>query len=100
MASLDEIVAKGIELYNRFRKPEAEAELVEIREGKAVLVFKGSFCATCGVLDWIRDFCYVLEDLGAECSLERVAELDRDAIVAEFSIKVLERLNQRAIANS
>ncbi len=81
-----ELVEKVVEIYNRYRSPEATAELVEVSESEAIVVFRGSFCRTCGVIDWIEDFCYVAKDLGLECRLENVAELGEGVIAAKFRI--------------
>lgn len=83
---VEDVVKKAIELYNRYRSPEAQAELVSVLGEEVVLVFRGSFCKTCGVLDWIEDFCYVVEDLGLECKLESATELEEGAWAAKFRV--------------
>ncbi len=64
-----EIVVKAIELYNRFRSPEARAKLLSIEGNKAKVLFEGSFCLTCGIRDWVEDLVYVLEQMGVEAEL-------------------------------
>jgi len=66
---------KSIEYYNRFRSPESEARLLEYREdGSIVVEFKGSFCHTCGVRDWVEDLAYVMKSLGGDAVLEEYIE--------------------------
>ncbi len=64
-----EIVVKAIELYNRFRSPEAKAKLLSIEGNKAKVLFEGSFCLTCGIRDWVEDLVYVFEQMGVEAEL-------------------------------
>ena len=71
---LDRILAKSIELYNRYRAPEAEARIVKVDGEVVVVEFRGPFCETCGVNDWVEDYKYVLEDVGVEARLEEVIE--------------------------
>ncbi|HDN75528.1 MAG TPA: hypothetical protein ENG05_00170 [Acidilobales archaeon] len=71
MASL---INEAIELYNRFRAPEAKAKLVKIERDKVYVLFEGTFCETCGINDWVEDFKYVLEDLNAKAELEGILE--------------------------
>ncbi|MGC9181965.1 hypothetical protein [Thermogladius sp.] len=80
MSFLDEdkkyfFVLKSIELYNRFRAPEAEARLVDVREdGTVVVEFQGSFCHTCGIRDWVEDLAYVMKSLGGDAELKEYIE--------------------------
>ncbi len=73
---LARIVRRAIELYNRYRSPEAVAKLVSINGDEVVVKFDGSFCLTCGINDWVEDFKYVLEDLGVDAELVKVIEPD------------------------
>ncbi len=70
--SINSIVSKAVEVYNKYRALEAEAEVLKISGNKIIVKFKGSFCETCGVNDWIEDFKYVLEDLNVDSELERI----------------------------
>ncbi|MEB3807193.1 MAG: hypothetical protein GSR73_06735 [Desulfurococcales archaeon] len=73
---LKRLVDKAIELYNRYRAPESVARLERIEGDVVVVRFDGSFCLTCGINDWVEDFKYVLEDLGAEVELLEIVEPD------------------------
>ena len=85
---LVDAIRKAIEIYNRFHSPEAVATLVKIDDGKVVVRFKGVFCYTCGVNDWIEDLKYVLEDLGIEAELINVMEgSDIDEKMGVFKIR-------------
>jgi len=71
---LNKLINQAIEFYNRFHKPEAEAELLEIDGDEFKVVFKGHFCKTCGVRDWLEDLKYILLDMGVESDLVEMIE--------------------------
>ena len=99
---LKKFVDRAIEEYNKYRSPESIARLEKI-EGDTVYVrFDGSFCRTCGINDWVEDFKYVLEDLGAEAELVEVIEPDpflpeEDWRIGVFRIKRLPEDKSRAL---
>ncbi len=49
--SINSIASKAVEVYNKYRAPEAIAEVLKINGNKIIVKFKGSFCETCGVSD-------------------------------------------------
>lgn len=55
-ADLKSVVRKTVAVYNRFRSPEAFAKVVLVTPDLVVISFSGSFCYSCGVLDYIEDF--------------------------------------------
>ncbi|MCS7110785.1 MAG: hypothetical protein N3D82_05345 [Ignisphaera sp.] len=71
---IKESIAKAVELYNRYRSPEAVSKIIEIKGNSIKIAFEGHFCATCAVNDWIEDFKYVLEDIGIQAELENIIE--------------------------
>ncbi len=98
---LKRFIDRAIREYNRYRAPESVAVLERI-EGDTVYVrFEGSFCRTCGINDWVEDFKYVLEDLGAEAELVKVIEPDpvlpeEDWRIGVFRIKRLPEERSRS----
>ncbi|MBS7657972.1 MAG: hypothetical protein QW476_03530 [Candidatus Bathyarchaeia archaeon] len=58
---LKEIIEKAVEIYNRYRSPEATAKLVEILTNQFTIEFKGSFCQSCGVYDYFEDLIYEIK---------------------------------------
>ncbi len=71
-------INQAIELYNKYRSPEATARLEKIENDRVVVRFTGSFCHTCGIRDWVEDLVYVLEDLGVEAELVEYIEPESD----------------------
>jgi len=66
---LEKNVLKAIEIYNKYRSPEAFAKLIDIKEDKTIFKFEGTFCYTCGIRDWIEDLVYILMDHGVDAKL-------------------------------
>ncbi len=60
--------------YNRYRAPEARAYVLRVYRNRAVILFTGHFCRTCGVIDWIEDLTYALRSNGLRVVLKRVRE--------------------------
>jgi len=64
-----------IELYNRLHGVEAQAKILEIKDNGVVIVeFKGSFCHTCGVRDWLEDLAYLAQSRGIHVELVEMVE--------------------------
>jgi len=82
------LLRRAVELYNKYRAPEAIARVLEVRDDRILVVFEGTFCNTCGVNHWVEDLKYVLEDLGVEAELLEVqdSELRGDSRVGVFRI--------------
>jgi len=57
-------IEDAIKTYNKFRSPEVTAELLEIdnRNRTITVIFKGTFCRTCGFYDYFEDFAYDMLD--------------------------------------
>jgi len=53
---LEGLIRKTVAIYNRYRSPEAIAKLIQVTPENITITFSGSFCYTCGVLDYIEDF--------------------------------------------
>ncbi len=60
--------------YNRYRAPEARAYVLRVYRNRAVILFTGHFCRTCGVVDWIEDLAHALRPSGLRIVLKRVRE--------------------------
>ena len=82
------MVDRAVEEYNRFRSPEAVVRIVERREDGFVAKFSGSFCATCGVYDWLEDLRYEIRrlDLELDAVIEDWKQISDDTIIVEFKL--------------
>ncbi|MDW7989561.1 MAG: N-acetyltransferase [Archaeoglobaceae archaeon] len=46
---------EAVDKFNKYRSPEAKAEIVEISDENAVVKISGPFCVSCGVFDYFED---------------------------------------------
>ena len=69
-AHLNDLVLRAIEVYNRYRSPEATAKLVGMEKDGFIIEFEGPFCQSCGVNDYFEDFIYELEDINKSFRVE------------------------------
>ena len=67
---LEELVRRAILLYNRYRSPEAVANVVMVTSEVVTLSITGSFCYSCGVLDYVEDFIHELKMLTNKVELK------------------------------
>jgi len=79
-------IIEAINIYNKYRMREAEAELIDINNSEVIIRFTGSFCYTCGVRDWIEDLKYILLDLGIENELINVIEESDNSRIGVFRL--------------
>jgi hypothetical protein len=69
-AHLKALVLRTIEVYNRYRSPEATAKLVAVEEDGFIIDFEGPFCTSCGVKDYFEDFIYELETINKKIKVK------------------------------
>jgi len=69
-AHLNDLVLRAIEVYNRYRSPEATAKLVGMEKDGFIIEFEGPFCQSCGVKDYFEDFIHELEDISRAFRVE------------------------------
>jgi hypothetical protein len=79
------IIDRGIEIFNRYRSPEAHAELKEVGGNKFIVKFTGPFCLTCGYYDYFEDLLIELEELGLKTKINRVIE-GGDSTLVEYVV--------------
>jgi Iap family predicted aminopeptidase len=86
---LEDLVRKAIVLYNRFRSPEATAKLVSVTPENVTVAFSGSFCYSCGVLDYIEDFIHEFKILTdkVELKIGKTRQTSPRSFEADYKIK-------------
>ena len=106
---LNDILLRTIEVYNRYRSPEATAKLVGMKKDGFIIEFKGAFCQSCGLNEYFEDFIHELEDISKAFRVEvrrtepagpqsfrvkysvkdhfSVADVDEDALFREFLLE-------------
>lgn len=55
-------IEQAITNFNRLRSPEAHAEFIGFANNELYVRFSGSFCRTCGVLDYFEDLIFELDN--------------------------------------
>ena len=55
-------IDRAITNFNRLRSPEAHAEFIGFANNELFVRFTGTFCRTCGMLDYFEDLIFELDD--------------------------------------
>ncbi|MCS7121909.1 MAG: N-acetyltransferase [Archaeoglobaceae archaeon] len=76
---------EAVDKFNKYRSPEAKAEIVEISDESAVVKMSGPFCVSCGVFDYF-------EDLAVEANAKVVnyREID-DGFIVRYELKEVKK---------
>jgi len=69
-SDLAKLILRTVEVYNRYRSPEATAKLLKLEKNGFTIEFEGSFCQSCGVQDYFEDFIYELKGLSGDIEVE------------------------------
>lgn len=73
---------KAVEKFNKYRSPEANAEVIEIKGDKVLVKITGIFCVSCGVFDYF-------EDIAIEADAEILGYQGlEDGFLVEYKIKI------------
>ncbi len=62
MSAPPDAIEQAIARFNLLRSPEAHAEFIGFNNNELFIRFTGSFCRTCGVLDYFEDLIFELDD--------------------------------------
>tara|TARA_B100001971_G_C17973623_1_gene423691 strand:+ start:58 stop:288 length:231 start_codon:yes stop_codon:yes gene_type:complete len=73
---------KAINNYNKYRSPEAVAELISFKDNKVIMKFSGHFRYTCCVNDYFDDF---VEECGNKIKIKEIKDKKKHYLV-EFNI--------------
>jgi hypothetical protein len=79
----------AIRTYNKYRNPEVAAELISIEKDntKFTVLFKGTFCRTCGFYDYFEDLIYDVLD---EAKIQtKVVDVDEEWKTEDFKVTYL-----------
>ncbi len=76
-----------IEEFNKYRGSEIQAELISADNNMITIKFSGSFCYTCGLIDYFEDFQILLEDITKlKFKIESYRQLDVDSYIVDYSV--------------
>jgi len=83
---MEEKILDSIEEFNKYRAPEAKANLICF-DGLVIRVeFRGPFCASCGFYDYFDDLRIIFEDMGLKTEIARIEETE-DGAVVDFKLE-------------
>ena len=76
-------------LYNRYRSPEAVAKVVTVATDRVTITFSGSFCYSCGVVDYLEDFVHEFKILTdkAELKIDKTRQTSPRSFEADYKVK-------------
>ena len=86
---LEELIRKTIILYNRYRSLEAIAKIISVTIDRVTISFSGSFCYSCGVMDYLEDFVHEFKILTdkAELKIDRTRQTSPRSFEADYKVK-------------
>ncbi len=86
---LEELIRRTIVLYNRFRSPEATAKVVIVTPQMVTIAYSGSFCYSCGVMDFLEDFVHEFKMLTdkAELKIDKTRQVNPRTFEADYKVK-------------
>ncbi len=86
---LRERVSKAVDMFNRYRSPEATVTLQSFSGTSCQMKFTGCFCHTCGFHDYFNDLIVFLEEEECIGQIVDIAE-DREESIVTFAITPLQ----------
>ena len=86
---LEELIRKTRMIYNRYRSPEAVAKVVNVATDRVTITFSGSFCYSCGVMDYLEDFVHEFKILTdkAELKIDKTRQTSPRSFEADYKVK-------------
>jgi len=88
-SELVDLILRAIEVYNRYRSPEATAKLLKFEEDGFTIEFEGPFCQSCGVQDYFEDFIYELKGLNnnVEAEIREIEQTSPQNFKVRYMVK-------------
>ena len=80
-------IAYCIDEFNKYRSPEAHAEMLAFDGNKITVRFTGHFCKRCGFYDYFDDLKFIFENNGIPIANMNISEV-QDGAVVEFLRKI------------
>jgi hypothetical protein len=86
---LEQTLHKTTSLYNHLKNPELFAKIVLVTPEMVVLLFSGTFCFNCGILNYVEDFIHSFKVLTnkAELKVSKVKEINSHSFEVYFQVK-------------
>ena len=89
-SDLEQLMRRTVALYNRYRSPEATAKLVLVTSDMVTVSFSGSFCYSCGIIDYLEDFVHELKLLTDKVELKiwKTRQTSPRSFEADYRVKL------------
>ena len=89
-SELEELIRKTVLLYNRYRSPEAIAKVVSVSPENVTLTFSGSFCYSCGIINYVEGFIHELKMLTdkVELKIGKTRQTSPQTFEADYRVKL------------
>ncbi len=86
---LEQLIHRTVALYNRYKSPEATAKLILVTPEMVTVSFSGSFCYSCGVIDYLEDFIHELKLLTdkVELKIGKTRQTSPRSFEADYRVK-------------
>jgi len=85
---LSKLILRTVEVYNRYRSPEATAKLLKLEEDSVTIEFEGSFCQSCGVQDYFEDFVHELKGISSiEAGIQEIEQTSPQSFKVQYRVK-------------
>lgn len=90
-----------IEIYNRYRSPEATAKLLKLEKDSFTIEFEGSFCQSCGPQDYFEDLIHELETFSKiETEINEIEQTSPQSFKVRYAVKTAstgDKLDEEAL---
>ncbi|MEM2909863.1 MAG: hypothetical protein QXO01_02180 [Nitrososphaerota archaeon] len=83
---MKEKILNSIDEFNKYRAPEAKANLISFDNLVIRVEFTGPFCMSCGFYDYFDDLRIIFEEMGLKTEITLIEETEEGAIV-DFKLK-------------
>ena len=83
------LISKAIDVYNKYRSPEATAKLIEAGKDDFLIEFEGPFCQSCGVNEYFEDFIYELEEINRNlrAEIKAIEEIGPQSFRVQYAVE-------------
>jgi len=84
---LKSVINTSIKEFNKYRGAEIQAKLISSDKNTFTIRFCGSFCYTCGLVDYFEDLKLLLQEkTGLKFKIQDYRESDQDTYLVKYSI--------------
>ncbi|MEM2109557.1 MAG: hypothetical protein QW327_03615 [Candidatus Odinarchaeota archaeon] len=84
---INSVISTTIKEFNKYTGAEIQAKLISSDKNTFTIRFYGSFCYTCGLIDYFEDFKLLLQEkTGLKFKIQDYKETDQDTYLVKYSL--------------